>query len=61
MSFNARLGHEEERYDLDNKSQWLEAGTLTLPPVMFDVNKRLGNPSQYKEEQRAFLKTHDKM
>ena len=28
---------------------------------MFDVNKRLGNPNQYKEEQREFLKTHDKM
>jgi len=55
------LPHEEDKVELENKSQWLEAGVLSLPPIMFDVNKRLGDPCQYKEEQREFLKCHDKM
>ncbi|XP_063677294.1 bridge-like lipid transfer protein family member 1 isoform X2 [Bolinopsis microptera] len=56
-----RLPHEEDKVELENKSQWLEAGVLSLPPIMFDVNKRLGDPCQYKEEQREFLKCHDKI
>ena len=57
-----RLPSEDDRGgDLENRSQWLQAGLLSLPPLTFDVNKRLGNPGVYKREQRAFLKTHDKM
>ncbi|KAL5264461.1 hypothetical protein ACHWQZ_G005527 [Mnemiopsis leidyi] len=56
-----RLPNDEDKVELENKSQWLEAGVLSLPPVMFDVNKRLGDPCLYKREQREFLKCHDKV
>ena len=56
---NLRLSKDEE--DVENRSQWLQVGNVTIPPIMCDVNKRLANPAFYMEHQRKFLKVHDRM
>eukprot|EP00116_Pleurobrachia_bachei_P016615 sb/3476877/ len=55
-----RLPVEEGDWEgSEERSNWLQVGLFSLPPVLIDVNKRVADPTHYKKEQRAFLKMHD--